>query len=419
MDNDDDGGVPDATQPSQQGHPPRHAVVIKRGGKKSAKALSGCAAQMAAEQGRSTPHKASPGPSRLSQSTLAPNAAGKLSYSQVSFTDPLETDAAASPSLKAAPKTTAAGSRVNKAAGTAGKEPIVGQDLCLEYHVKKMFPNLSVPVADWRTLFPSDVFQFPADDVPAAERKVKVLRLPKQVDFKKEWAEEYTRIITEYTGEDVAPLPSDEFKTAQVNRVIAAWARLGQDANKLLFIEASDKLAARLKADEKKDREDAKAAKAAEAAAKAAEAKKDAVAKVLAAPRVPAATAPEAASSLAALSPPIQAGGRRKVAEFLHDRTQTAHMIARCQEHIRYQSDVIERLHDRLRKAMALGQRLYFLKVVAEELAQGRREFPLVNLAPRITGALTYFYTLLKVRIISISGIYSSYIIYLLIVVGR
>lgn len=414
--------MPDGTQPSQQGGPPKHSVVIKKGGKKSAKALSGCAAQMAAEQGRSTPHKGSPGLSRLAQSTLAPNAAGILAYSsspQVSFADPLIT-AAGSPALRAAPKTAIAGSKVIKAAGTAGKEPIPCEDLCLEYYVKKMFPDLSVPVADWRSLFPSDVIQFPDVDVPPEERKVKFLRLPMQKDFKTEWLEEYTRIVAEYTGEDVAPQPSDEFRTEQVSRVTAAWEKLGRDANTLLFMEASDKVAKKMKADEKIAREEAKAAKAAAAAA---EAKKEALAKVPEALRVPAAsaplTAPAVSSSLAALSPPIQAGGRRKVAEFLHDRTQTAHMIARCQEHIRYQSEVIERLHDRLRKAMALGQRLYFLKVVAEELAQGRREFPSVNLAPRITGALTYFYTLLKVRIISISGIYSSYIVYLLIVVGR
>lgn len=418
MDNDDDGGVPDGTQPSQQGVPPKHAVVIKKGGKKSAKAASGGIAQIAAELARSTPHKGSPGLSRLAQSTLAPNAAGKLSYSpQVAFADPLIT-AAGSPALKPAPKSAIAGSREIKAAGTAGKEPIPCEDLCLEYHVKKMFPDLSVPVADWRTLFPSDVFQFPDVDVPPEERKVKVLRLPMQKDFKNEWLEEYTRIVAEYAGEESAPHPSDEFRTAQVSRVTAAWEKLGRDANTLLFMEACDKVAKKIKADEKKAREEAKAAKAA-----AAEAKKEALGKVPEALRVPAAsaplTAPAVSSSLAALSPPIQAGGRRKVAEFLHDRTQTAHMIARCQEHIRYQSDVIDRLHDRLRKAMALGQRLYFLKVVAEELAEGRREFPSVNLAPRITGALTYFYTLLKVRIISISGIYSSYIIYLLIVVGR
>lgn len=339
------------------------------------------------------------------QATIVPGVAGTMALGKTIADEPAppavsppaqvgknKTPSGPPADKKAGGKATTGGKAAAKAAATA-PVPEVGKDIALPWWVRNYFPNYKGSPSDWRSLYP-DAFQFPSSDIDedsaySSADTVTLTRQPGYKDYKTEFLAEQQRLTKEHTGDSPPPQPSEDFIAAQVTRIEASWNKLLEDAKQLVRIEATDKALTK-----------ARAAKAAEAKA-AKDAAKEAAKAAKEAPKISAATVPATVlgkTQQAIVPQPAVRSGNPRVAGILNDRVSTAHIIASLLEHTRYQSELLERREDLLRKATLAGQRLYYFKKAAEEFREIKSEVEVYDLSPKFVAIMDYLFSMLKVR---------------------
>ena len=326
-----------------------------------------------------TPLKNQAIPSRLSQASIVASPSGGMALKQSSSQD----------SGKALP--------VKKSVTFAqGDAPIPGRDPCLPYYFAVMFPfSTTTPVSEWRTLFPTDVLQFPGDSAIGDDRKkVTLLREPTTKDFSSEYATEIARLSEIHFQSDAVghpPYPDASFTATQTDRVKAAWAKLQKDAEYLLSLEIVDKELEESKAAKEREAAIKRAAEREAATQKEATAREDAKQKD--------ATAKGSTSKILTelMSPPLVSQCRKVEDALGCDDVEISHMFARFLEEITYQSDVIEALHRRLRTAEMAGQRLSFIKFMADQVWSGKTEPINSDWTAKIVAIAAYLEPFLKV----------------------
>lgn len=343
-----------------------------------------------------------PGTAGGRQATIVPGIAGKMALGATIADEPAlpvvspahvgknKTPSGPPADKKAGKAATGAGTGKAAAAGKEAPVPEVGRDIALPWWVKNYFSDYKGSPADWRSLYP-DAFQFPSSDIDEdtaySADTVTLKRQPGYKDYKTEFLAEQQRLSKEHTEDSPPPQPSDDFIAAQVARIAASWDKLLEDAKHLVRVEASDKTLMK-----------SRAAKAAEAKAAKEAAKAAKEAPKISAATVPAATVagtqPATVPELAVLSGAPRVAGTRK------ERVTTAHVIASLLDHTRYQSELLERREELLRKATLAGQRLYSFKKAAEEFNEIKSELDPddYDLSPKLRAIMAYLFSMLKVR---------------------